>query len=198
MDHDEDVFGGANVRVISGRAKGTKLASIAGQETRPTSDRVKEALFNILGPKVRESTFLDLYAGSGGIGLEALSRGATRVVWIDSSAASTRQIKANLEKTRLEGGTIYTNDVARALVQLSRGSQQFDFIFLDPPYGQGHVLKTLTQIENLGLLKRNGIIIAEAGKKEEAPLSVSKLCLERVQYYGDTQLIFYELKEASE
>ena len=182
------------MRVIAGRAKGTRLNSVPGLSTRPTGDRVKEALFNILGSAVRDSAFLDLYAGSGSIGLEALSRGAHFVVWVDSSSACTGQIRANLQKTHLEGGVIYTNDVFRALVQLNGRGQQFDFVFLDPPYDQGLVRKTLEQVAGLDILKKDGIIIAEASKKEEAPLDVSKLCLERTQHYGDTKLLFYSLR----
>lgn len=182
------------MRVIAGKAKGTRLTSVAGLSTRPTGDRVKEALFNILGPAIQGSAFLDLYAGSGAIGLEALSRGAADVVWIDSNRACTAQIKANLKKTGLAGGTIYTNDVLRALDQLARRNRQFDYIFLDPPYEQGLVRKTLEHSSTVSVMKNNGIIIVEASKKEEGPIDVSKLCLLRKQLYGDTILLFYHLR----
>lgn len=179
------------MRVIAGTAKGRKLASVPGLATRPTGDRVKEALFNILGPAIYGSSFLDLYAGSGAIGLEALSRGARDVVWVDANPACTALIRANLQKTDLSGGDIFTNDAFRALVQLGRRGRQFDFVFLDPPYNQGLVLKTLEHPACLAVLKKEGIIIAEVSKKEEAPLDVSKLCLERTERYGDTILLFY-------
>ncbi len=182
------------MRIVAGKAKGTKLGSISGLRTRPTGDRVKEALFNILGPSIEGSAFLDLYAGSGGMGLEALSRGADLVVWIDSNPACTAQIKTNLQKTRLEGGVIYNHDVFRKLLQLEGEGQQFDYIFLDPPYEQGLVTKTLEYLAGLNVLKKNGVIIAEASKKEEAPLDVSNLCLKREQRYGDTKLLFYEVR----
>ena len=183
------------MRVISGVARGTKLSSVRGMSTRPTADRVKEALFNILGSDIAGSAFLELYAGSGAVGLEALSRGAESVVWVDSSRACTNQIQENLAKTRLQGGVIYTNDVSRALVQLDKRQQQFDFIFLDPPYNQGLVKGTLTQLAGLTVLRKDGIIIAEASKKEEAPQAVSKLCLESVRNYGDATLLFYRWEE---
>lgn len=183
------------MRVISGRAKGTKLASVRGLVTRPTADRVKESLFNILGPDVAGSTFLDLYAGSGAVGLEALSRGAQKVYWVDSNRACANQIKANLAKTKLSGGVIYTNDVFRALTQLERKEDRFDFIFLDPPYDQGLVKETLMQLADLTLLKTGGIIIAEASKKEEAPQAVSKLCLKNIRQYGDVSLLFYRWED---
>lgn len=184
------------MRIISGKAKGTRLSSVSGLRTRPTGDRVKEALFNILGPSVYGSAFLDLFAGSGSIGLEALSRGADPVIWVDSSRTCTTQIKANLEKTRMEGGPVYTNDVFRALVLLNRSGKQFDFIFLDPPYNQGLVNKTLLHLSEVNLIKEDGIIIAEMSKKEEAPQVMSKLWLERTQNYGDTTLLFYRLEDS--
>lgn len=182
------------MRVIAGKAKGIKLTSVAGLATRPTGDRVKEALFNILGPSILESTFLDLYAGSGGIGLEALSRGALHVVWVDANPACTAQVRRNLEKTGLTGGEIYTNDVLRALERLERRGVRFDFVFLDPPYNQGLVRKTLEHPATMGVLRKDGIIIAEISKKEEAPRDVSKLCLTRQQRYGDTILLFYHMR----
>lgn len=186
------------MRVISGKARGAKLRSVPGQSTRPTADRVKEALFNILGPSVRGSSFLDLFAGNGGIGLEALSREAREVVWIDSSSACTAMIRANLEKTHLAGGEIFTNDVFRAIVQLDKAGRQFDFVFLDPPYERGFVAKVLAQLAATKILKSDGLVVVEAGKKEEGPLRVSNLSLIRTQNYGDTILYFYQLEEAVE
>lgn len=180
------------MRVISGKAKGTRLASVKGLSTRPTGDRVKEALFSMIAPGLAGSSFLDLYAGSGAIGLEALSRGAESVVWVDANRACGNQIKKNLARTNLTGGVIYTSDVFSALKRLDKRGEQFDFIFLDPPYDQGLVEKTLACLAELSLLKEDGIIIAEASKKEEAPLGVSKLCLEKIRTYGETVLLFYE------
>ena len=182
------------MRIVAGKAKGTKLASIPGLNTRPTSDRVKEALFNILGPSIQSSSFLDLYAGSGGMGLEALSRGAEKVVWIDSNPACIAQIQKNLDKTRLAGGALITMDVLRGLAQLHREKECFDFIFLDPPYDQGLVGRTLQCLDDLSLLTTGGIIIAETSKKEEGPLEMSKLCQQRKRRYGETMLLFYEAK----
>lgn len=183
------------MRIISGIAKGTRLRSVPGQATRPTSDRIKEALFNILGTKVSGSSFLDLYAGNGGIGLEALSRGAANVIWVDSNSTCTKMIRQNQEKAKLSGGNICTNDVARSLSHLSRKGYKFDYVFLDPPYDQGLVLQTLSLLDEIELLNKNGIIIAEASKKEDAPQVMSKLSLMREQRYGDTVLYFYQNKE---
>lgn len=182
------------MRVIAGKAKGMKLATVAGIATRPTGDRVKEALFNILGSSILESTCLDLYAGSGAIGLEALSRGALHVVWVDANPACTAQIRRNAEKTRLTGGEMYTTDAFKALGMLERRGVKFNFVFLDPPYDQGLVRKTLEQPALMGVLKKDGIIIAEISKKEEAPRDMSKLCLKREQRYGDSMLLFYHMR----
>ena len=179
------------MRVIAGKAKGTKLASVKSLATRPTSDRVKEALFNIIDWKIPGSSFLDLYAGSGAMGLEALSRGAELVVWGEADRACCQQIRKNLDRTKLEGGIICASPVLPALARVSRKGQEFDIIFLDPPYGRGLVEKTLASLADSTLLKSGGIIIAEASKKEEAPSSVSKLCLEQMRTYGETSLLFY-------
>lgn len=186
------------MRIISGQARGMKLNNIAGQRTRPTGDRVKEALFNILGAGIGESAFLDLYAGSGAIGLEALSRGAAKVIWVEENPLCVKVITANFEKTRLTNGQVLTNDVFRALTQISKQGHSFDYIFLDPPYDQGLVIKTLELLAELALLKKTGIIIAEASKKEDAPKVMSNLCLRREKSYGDTKLYFYQSKEAIE
>ncbi len=179
------------MRVIAGKARGTRLSSVKGLSTRPTGDRVKEALFNILGQKVAGSSFLDLFAGSGAIGLEALSRGAEQVIWVDADRACCAQIRKNLARTKLAGGTVYASDVFAALGRLEKQGQKFDIIFLDPPYNRGLAEKTITRLAHTALLKAGGIIIAEASKKEEGPPSVSKLCLEQVRTYGETALWFY-------
>lgn len=179
------------MRVIAGKAKGTVLTSVKGLSTRPTGARVREALFNILGQAVADSRFLDLFAGSGAIGLEALSRGAEAVVWVEADRACCEQIKKNLARTRLQGGVVLNSDVFSALARLARRGEQFDLIFMDPPYAKGFVEKTLASLADSGLLKAEGIVVAEISKKEEAPPAVSKLCLEQIRTYGETALLFY-------
>ncbi len=122
------------MRVIAGKAKGVRLAGVPGTFTRPTADRVKEALFSILGPAVAGSRFLDLYAGSGGaVGLEALSRGADYVVWVEANRSSVRTLRANIAKTGLAGGKVYPADVLRVLPRLEReGGRPLIIYFLTP------------------------------------------------------------------
>ncbi|HHY14814.1 MAG TPA: 16S rRNA (guanine(966)-N(2))-methyltransferase RsmD [Firmicutes bacterium] len=183
------------MRVIAGKAKGVRLAGVPGMFTRPTADRVKEALFSILGPAVAGSRFLDLYAGSGAVGLEALSRGADYVVWVEANRSSVRTLRANIAKTGLAGGKVYPADVLRVLPRLEREGPAFDYIFLDPPYGSGLIQKTLAGLDLSSLLANGGQIIAEGRKKEDAPPSMSKFKLWREQRYGDTALYFYGHKE---
>lgn len=186
------------MRIIAGKAKGMRLTSVPGMQTRPTADRVREALFSILGPAVAGSRFLDLYAGNGAVGLEALSRGAERVIWVEMNRGATRTIRTNVEKTGLTGGEIYTSTVERALAKLEDAGEVFDYIFLDPPYDKGLVHKTLAALEHLSLLALGGEIIAESRKKEDAPPTMSKFVMKREQFYGDTVLRFYRRKEESE
>lgn len=181
------------MRVIAGSARGRRLKSVAGMQTRPTTDRIKETLFNIISPEVPGSDFLDLFAGNGGIGIEALSRGANSATFIDHAYQCTKTIKANLELTKLYG-EVYTNDVLKALTILAAKGRHFDIIFLDPPYAKGLTDKTLQQLSEYQVLNPQGLIIAEYGSKEEIAESVLNLERIRNERYGDTALGFYRFK----
>lgn len=183
------------MRVISGSARGVRLDSVPGNETRPTLDRVKEALFNILQTRLSGADFLDLYAGNGGIGIEALSRGARRVVFVDAKPTCTKMIRANMSKAHLDNGEILTMKVNLALQRLGRAEQAFDIIFMDPPYGRDLVAPTLNAIADLGLLRQDGLVVAEYGAKEEIDLEASKFDQVRQEKYGDTVLGFFTLRE---
>lgn len=184
------------MRVIAGTARGIQLSSVKGLATRPTSDRVKESLFNIIRPHIPNADFLDLFAGNGGIGIEALSRGAKSAVFVDMNPACVKMIKKNLAKTRLPGGKVHMSDVHRSLRIMNRQGCTFDIIFLDPPYYKGLVESTLELIEGSKLLKPNGIIIAEYGRKEDIISKTSKFFQVREEQYGDTKLGFFAYKEA--
>ena len=122
------------MRVIAGKAKRTKLQTLPGLDTRPTTDRIKETLFNMINPLLYDCSFLDLFAGSGAIGIEALSRGAARAVFVEKNPEAVRVIRGNLVTTRLEAkAEVYPMDVFRALGRLE-GEGPFDVIFMDPPY----------------------------------------------------------------
>lgn len=148
------------LRVIAGSARGAKLICPSGLDVRPTHDRVKEAVFSMLTGHTADAFVLDAFAGSGALGIEALSRGAAHAVFIDSAAASLQAVSANLEKTHLQSqATLLQND---CLTYLAHTTEQFDLIFLDPPYGAGYIRPVLEAISRHGLLKPDGLIYCEA------------------------------------
>jgi len=147
------------VRIISGKIRGLKLNSPSGTDTRPTLDRVKEAIFSMLTPYLNDAVVLDLFAGSGALGLESLSRGACKAVLVDSSSDAISCIKSNISAARMENSTdIYKTDALRYLEQCS---DCFDIIFLDPPYFAGIYDKVIGIISERNLLSENGLIVVE-------------------------------------
>jgi len=180
------------MRIITGIAKGAKLKAPRGMDTRPTADRVKESIFNILGTMVLEATVLDLFAGTGNLGLEALSRGAKHAVFVDQSAISMRVIKDNAIHTKLvHSADFYKSDVLKAVDKLGRAGQMFDLIFCDPPYNKGLVTSVLTKIDELNILTAGGIIILEHSRHENIDKQLSNLQLNRSERYGETIVSFY-------
>ena len=153
------------MRVIAGSAKRLQLKTLDGLETRPTTDRIKETLFNMLTPYLYDCIFLDLFAGSGGIGIEALSRGSMEAVFVDNHPEAMKCIKENLRHTNLERKAMTLSvDVMTALYKLE-GEKQFDFIFMDPPYNQRLDRRVLEYLSGSDLLSDNGIIIVEASRE---------------------------------
>ena len=182
----------AGVRVITGIAKGYRLESVKGLKTRPTSDRVKESLFSILGDKAAAGMFLDLYAGSGAIGIEALSRGAPAAVFVDYSRAAVQVIRRNLERVGLaELAEVHKADVERAISLFARRKLDFGCIFLDPPYLSGRAQAALAAIDRSNLAGPETLVIVEHAKQEKLPERVGNLELCRVQSYGDTEISFF-------
>ena len=179
------------MRVIAGEARGCGLVSPKGTATRPTTDRLKENLFNILSPRISGARFLDLYSGSGAIGIEAMSRGAREAVLVESAPAAIGAIKANLEKTRLgQRATLLSMSAERALKELSQKNGVFDIIFMDPPYAKSIVSATLSLLEQYPVLSENGIIVAELSAQEAVPESAFKV--RHSKTYGNTQFVFFE------
>lgn len=154
------------MRVISGSRRGTNLMAPAGNHTRPTTDRTKETLFNVLMPYVYESSFLDLFSGSGSIAIEALSRGAKRAVLVENDRSAIQCMEANLKKTRFDGeeSRIYPCDAGRALELMGNEGLKFDLVFMDPPYNMDIEKNILIKIKELSLLKEEAIIVVEASK----------------------------------
>ena len=183
------------MRVISGKAGGLRLKTIKGNSTRPTADIVKEGAYNIIAAKVPGSVVLDLFAGSGGLGIEALSRGADSCTFVDNNAACCFVISENLNKAHFNQKTeILKSGVDQAIVQLSRKGFKFDIILLDPPYYKNIVTSTLNSICNNDIINNDGIVIAERHKKDVVPDSVANLVMLKERRYGDTVISIYCLK----
>ena len=184
------------MRVISGLARGHKLVCPEGASVRPTSDRAKEAIFSALGARVYGSHFLDVFSGSGAVGIEAISRGAEFVAFIESEPAHSGIILRNLAHiSKAVAGADYkvlTEDAAGALTGLSASSLAFDIIFLDPPYKSGLLESALRHIYELSLLKTGGIIAAETGKDEKEP-SAPHFNIIKKKTYGAASVYYMEI-----
>ena len=181
------------MRVISGKARRMPLAAPKGKNTRPTSDRAKEGLFNIISPRVAAARFLDLFCGSGAIGIEALSRGAEHAVFVDHCPKAISALKLNLEKTGLKQQAWYLcSKVDVSLTKFGKENSRYDIVFLDPPYGGSLVADTLSKIVNAGILADGGIIVAETDTKTIDNIP-SSLYLYDVRAYGPAYFMFYEI-----
>lgn len=179
------------MRVIAGEARGRKLKSGKGTKARPTTDMVKEALFNNLGARVPDSNFLDLFAGFGGIGIEALSRGATKAVFVEEDSKHVAIIKENLEMTKLdEWATVLKGDVIKVLQTLN---EKFDIIFVDPPYESGLYEKTLEMVQARSLLHPDGVLILEHNTGLP-PVIPDYFEVIKTKTYGETVLTIIGLK----
>ncbi|WP_305044002.1 16S rRNA (guanine(966)-N(2))-methyltransferase RsmD [Geoalkalibacter sp.] len=186
------------MRIISGSARGIRLATFGGREIRPTSDRVREALFSILYSRLGElhgKTVLDLFAGTGALSLEALSRGAASALTVDAGLQAAQTIAANARACRLEGRLTHVRGEIAAVLPRLGGRQAFDVIFLDPPYGRGLLDQTLLQIDHLGLLKPSGLICGEAGARDAVADVAGALRRDDHRIYGSTAIHFFSYPE---
>ena len=181
------------MRVIAGTLRGRRLALFEGHDVRPTPDRVREALFSILLSKLGSFAglrVLDLFAGSGALAIEALSRGATSASLVEKSTASAKIIHQNLDLCQFtDTTTVLTKDALQALSGFA--SNSFDLVFLDPPYAKGLVEHALVEIDRLGLLSKSGIICAETGADEILPESVGHFQRIDQRLYGTIMINFY-------
>ena len=192
------------MRVIAGQAKGTKLTSIKGSQVRPTLDQVKETLFNILGHDLSGEYFLDLFGGSGAIGIEALSREAEKVVWVENNRQSHDLIYANLKKCRFENNDesksscfdweLLKMGALQALPILEKKSFKFDVIYIDPPFEDNLYEKCLTSLSKSQLLKKESLVVVEHHNKNILQDIYGRLFRSDQRQSGDTSLSFYGLK----
>ncbi len=173
------------MRIITGTARGCRLKAPKGQDTRPTADRIKESLFNILGQRIFGRDVLDIFAGTGNLGLEALSRGAASAVFVDQATGSL--IKENAVHARLDKNSkVVSGDAFAVLRRLEAGGQSFGVVFCDPPYHKGLWEKALLQLDASSLLSENGILIVEHGADEENLPELKYLLRVRNERYGKT------------
>ena len=175
------------MRVIAGSARRTALVAPQGTNTRPTADRAKESLFNIIAPRIKGARFLDIFCGSRAIGIEALSRGAKEAVFIENASPALKAVKENLTKTKLQNAEIIEASVEKAISLLS--GRQFDIIFLDPPYDSKLLVQTMQEISRTNLLAENGVIIAETERSTE--LEFPGFLLTSTRVYGRTNFLFF-------
>ena len=187
------------MRIVAGKFKGRRLKTLKGSEVRPTADRVKESLFRIFGEQVVDADFLDLCAGTGNIGLEALSQGARSATFVDSNYRSIRTIESNLEmcgfgRKHPQIRLIHV-DARKALDRLGKRKAKFDLIYFDPPYASKIHGSCVKQIAETNLLSSAGVLVIEHRKVQEADwtesLILDELVLSRQERYGDTMLSFY-------
>ena len=185
----------AGMRVVGGHARGRRLKMVPGDTTRPIPDRVKQALFNILGEDVVEARFLDLFAGTGAVGIEALSRGAARVVFLDRAPAAVQTIRANLQATGLQAGAeVIQTDAFAWLKRPAR--EAFEYVFVAPPQHQALWSKAVEALDGSeGILAPDAWVIAQIHPREFNSLGLVRLRLRDQRKYGSTLLAFYTAEE---
>jgi 16S rRNA (guanine966-N2)-methyltransferase len=180
------------MRVIAGTLKGRPLKAVPGSGTRPTTDKVKESIFNMLGPFFEGGIGLDLFAGSGGLGIEALSRGLDKVVFVDKDSKALHTIKTNLKDCDLmDHSEVYRNDANRALKAIVKREITFDYIFLDPPYKQKKLEELVSFIDEHNLLNENGFVLCEYSSDSKPSNEIGRLHKVKEETYGMIGISIY-------
>ncbi|HEY8393902.1 MAG TPA: 16S rRNA (guanine(966)-N(2))-methyltransferase RsmD [Thermaerobacter sp.] len=180
------------MRVTGGEWRGRSLRVPRGRAVRPTSDRVKQALFNVLAARVPGSRVLDLFAGSGGLGIEALSRGAREALFVEADPRVAGILKENLAALGAgDRATVWRQDVFSAIAKLAGDARRFDLVLADPPYRRGLATRTVEAVAAAGLLAAGGLLVIEHDPREELPEAGAALERVRADRYGDTCLTYY-------
>jgi 16S rRNA (guanine966-N2)-methyltransferase len=180
------------MRIVAGIARGRRLRVPRGQLVRPTADRVKEAVFSMLESRAgcADRTVLDLFAGAGTLGIEALSRGAREVVFVEPSRVAAEAIHFNLQAIGF-AGEVLPMTAERAIGRLAAGGRRFDLVFLDPPYGEGWIQRTLQALATARLVEAEGWVVVEHGREELAAPEVGSLVQRHATRFGDTHVALY-------
>ena len=180
------------MRILAGTAKGRKLTAVKTRGIRPTRDSVKESIFAMIQGHVEGSTVLDLFAGTGNLGLEALSQGAKKAIFVEKERTPLRALVKNRDLCGFQDrAEIISQDVEVALNALMRRGERVDLVFVDPPYGKGYVDKTLRFISTHGIVRKRGVIIVEHGSAED-PSSWENLSLVKQKRHGDTVVSIFQ------
>lgn len=181
------------MRIVAGSRKGLALKAVPGTKTRPTSDKVKEAIFSRIGPYFTGGAVLDLFAGTGSLGIEALSRGMETGVFIDIDRKAVEVVRTNLQRARLEqAAEVYQNDARRALSILSKRGLSFDLVFFDPPYRMAEMEYFVMQLQRLKLLRPGAHIVIEHRASIDYMERIGEAVQTRCLRYGDTKISCYE------
>ncbi len=184
------------MRVIAGEARGRALKAVPGMNTRPTTDKVKEAIFSMIGPYFDGGMALDLFAGTGGLGIEAWSRGIERTVFVDREKVSVDTIRHNAEAVRMgNAAEIYRNDAERAVKALAKRGRRFRLVFLDPPYKLVNMDEMLGQLAELDLLEQGAIVVIEHDAEHAYPERHGRFVQFKYAKYGDTAVSIYDYND---
>ena len=186
------------VRIIAGQNRGHKLKSVPGMKTRPTADRVKEAVFSSIDGLLYGCRFLDVFGGTGSISLEAVSRGAEHAVILEKDSDALKVIQDNIAVCRQQQHcTVLRGDALALLDQLGRQGKQFDLIYVDPPYQSGLYESVLQKIASGNLLAADGMILLESAKKTSISVENSIFFIQKEKQYGDTRIVYLKQKNES-
>ncbi|NIQ38249.1 MAG: 16S rRNA (guanine(966)-N(2))-methyltransferase RsmD [Proteobacteria bacterium] len=185
------------MRIIAGKAKGKKLYSPKAKGIRPTADRVKESVFNVLGECWHGIKVLDLFSGTGSLGLEAISRGAEQVVFVEKSRSALNVLRKNIALCGFGShAVVMAMSVSRSLSLIGRKGESFQVIFADPPYGRGWVDKTVQEILGQGILSEGGMVVIEHAPSESPSTGNGRMAVLKRKKYGDTAISFLGFSDA--
>ncbi|MER2294076.1 MAG: 16S rRNA (guanine(966)-N(2))-methyltransferase RsmD [Desemzia incerta] len=187
------------MRVITGEYGGRRLKAVPGESTRPTTDKIKESLFNMIGPYFDGGNCLDLFAGSGGLAIEAVSRGMDKAVLIDKAPAAIKVIQENIAVTKEEEKfKVIRGDAARVINNLKSEQQVFDLVFLDPPYAKQQIVSQIEALLDNKMLSPEALIVCEVDKKVDLPETIKQAQVYKSAEYGITKIMIYELVSQEE